>query len=157
MISFLHSIYNAYTSEDFLKSSYILADEVYINIFSSLGKKSFQAMACTCRGFEILSKDFQIWKIKAIREFGNLVANGAKEPNKNWKQTYEELAKSKEVRNVNIAQVLQTQKKKKTTDDLYIQIFREVLASSGFEMPDPSTHFYPAGQNVYYCEYKTTF
>ncbi|CAF23522.1 F-box-like domain-containing protein [Candidatus Protochlamydia amoebophila] len=60
----------------------IIPVEVNLQILSFLGKRDLQAIACTCKIFENLSKDFQIWKPKTEIEFGELVAKGAKQPHK---------------------------------------------------------------------------
>lgn len=123
-----------------------IPDEIDLHIFSFLEERDLQAIACTCRKFEALSKDFQIWKPKTEAEFGTLVANGAKQLNKSWKKTYEELDASRETRIQNTAKILQTQIKKTTQDDIQYRSAKAASALFGFAMPNSSIHYYPTGQ-----------
>ncbi|WP_075883627.1 F-box-like domain-containing protein [Candidatus Protochlamydia sp. W-9] len=50
----------------------IIPVEVNLQILSFLGKRDLQAVTCTCKIFENLSKDFQIWKPKLKLNLGNL-------------------------------------------------------------------------------------
>ncbi|WP_075883628.1 hypothetical protein [Candidatus Protochlamydia sp. W-9] len=78
-------------------------------------------------------------------EFGEFVAKGAKQP-KSWKQTYEELKVSKTTRDESIDQIIQTQIKKTTTNDLQFRTNSAASALFGFATPNPSTHYSPTGQ-----------
>lgn len=124
----------------------IIPVEVNLQILSFLGKRDLQAIACTCKIFENLSKDFQIWKPKTEIEFGELVAKGAKQPHKSWKQTYEELKVSKTTREESTEQIIQTQIKKTTTNDLQFRTNSAASALFGFATPNLSTHYSPTGQ-----------
>ncbi|QLH35442.1 MAG: F-box protein [Parachlamydiaceae bacterium] len=72
-----------------------MSDEVYLHILAFLDNRSLQAVACTSKRFKRLAKDFQIWKPRTELEFGKVVAEGAKQSNKSWKQTHDELSASK--------------------------------------------------------------
>lgn len=121
----------------------IMPDEV--NILSYLGEEDLKAMACTSKKFESLSKDFQIWKPKVEKEFGIIVADGAKESNKSWKYTYEELVSSRKARRANVTLVLQAQIKKTKMDNLNHRINSIMNGIMGVGMPNSDAHYYPAG------------
>jgi hypothetical protein len=72
---------------------------------------------------------------------GKFVANGAKQPNKSWKQTYEELEASRKARTENISKVLQTHVKKTETDDIQYRTSRAAAALFGFAMPTSSSNW----------------
>jgi hypothetical protein len=133
----------------------IIPDEVALQILSFLDKRDLQSVACTCRKLEDLSKDFQIWKPRTEIEFGKFIAEGAKTPKISWKQTYEELEKSRKTRMESAAKVLQTHVKKTTTDDFQ---YRTTCAASrlfGLPMTNPRTHYYPTGQTGYFRDSTT--
>jgi F-box-like len=121
-------------------------DEVKLKVFSFLDKRNLQSIACTCKQFNGLSEDFQIWKLRTTIEFGKFVADGAKQSNKSWKRTYDELDSSRKVRVDNIPNVIQAQVKKKNIDNLQYRTARSASVVFGFAMPNLSTHYYFSGQ-----------
>lgn len=129
-----------------------MPDEVNVHILSFLDNRSLQAVACTSTRFNCLAKDSQIWRPRTEIEFGKIVAQGAKQPNKSWKQTHDELSASKIARVENVAKVIQAQVKKTTTD----RTFRAASALFGFALRNPSTHYYPTGQTGYLGNRKIT-
>ncbi|GAB4230948.1 MAG: hypothetical protein Tsb0021_09140 [Chlamydiales bacterium] len=72
-----------------------LPEEDQLHVLSFLDESSLKAVACVNKHLKTLANDFQLWKVKAEREFGKDLTNSAKEPNKTWKQTYIELSSIK--------------------------------------------------------------
>lgn len=128
----------------------VMEDEkVDLHILSFLNSISLKVVACVNRRFNRLSeitKDSQIWKPRTEIEFGKIIAEGAKQPNKSWEQTYDELSASKKARAENVEKVIQAHGKKITTDDLQYRTSRAASAAFGFLKPNPDTHHYPTGQ-----------
>ncbi len=123
-----------------------MPEEISLHILSFLDSKSLQAIACTNLQFKRLAEDHQLWRPKTLDEFGTIVALGAKQFDKSWKQTYENLASSRSMRTQNTKNILQSHAKKVTTDDVQYRTAMAASALFGFAAPELSTHYYPTGQ-----------
>lgn len=72
-----------------------IPEDVSLNILSFLNAQELIEVALTCKKLKTWADDFHLWQAKSEAEFTGLVANGAKQPDKSWKQTYFELKKAK--------------------------------------------------------------
>jgi F-box domain len=112
---------------NFLPFHKIFSNEVNLHILSFLEKKDFPAIASTCKEFEILSKDCQIWKQTIESEFGKCVSNESEHSNKAWKQTYKELDAGRKAREI-AAKLSSDAKKTSSIDFKWCQVRVEVLS-----------------------------
>lgn len=69
-------------------------DEINLQILQFLGVKEVGIMARTCKQFEILSQDEQVWKSRCLNTFGELTKVFRKE-DKTWKHTCQVIAQHK--------------------------------------------------------------
>lgn len=69
-------------------------DEITLQILQFLGVKEVGMMARTCKQFEILSQDEQVWKSICLNTFGGLTKVFRQE-DKTWKHTCQVIAQHK--------------------------------------------------------------
>lgn len=124
-----------------------LPDEINLKIISFLDKKDLGSMALTCKGFQVLTGDFQIWLPKTEHDFGFLVSHGAKQQTKSWKKIYEELRTSRETRTEKLASILHTHMLKLQKDELFFRGSVAISHAMGLPPPRGDVHFYPRQQS----------
>lgn len=66
-----------------------------VKIFLFLNDDDLKIVANVCTVFKNVSRDFQLWKLKAETQFGRNVANDTRRMCVNWVETYNKLKSSK--------------------------------------------------------------
>ncbi len=124
-----------------------IPEDVSLNILSFLNAQELIEVALTCKKLKTWADDFHLWQAKSEAEFTGLVANGAKQPDKSWKQTYFELKKSKEERIHNLGSLQAISTNKMQYDSITYRMELAIAARIGWPQPNPEVHLYPTGKS----------
>lgn len=132
-----------------------LCEDTLFSVCAFLDADSLKQAAVVSRAVKAVSAQDAIWKPLAEKKFG-LLAEGAKQPDKSWKETYRQLEAGSRIRQARARAAASSHALKVRSDN--VRYRTELAAASLFGLPAPtlSTHFIPTGQTGFWEGRKIT-